>query len=154
LPRPFTESTDKSEQTQNPSLTLGIDHLGLTVPDLNTTVSFFVDCLGWKRVGGRPSYPAAFVSDGHVVLTLWEVTRQAERVAFDRKTNVGLHHLALRVGSAAALDEIFARVAQWPGVVVEFAPENLGDGPKRHTMICEPGGIRIEFDFDPRIAAA
>lgn len=132
-------------------LTLGLDHIGLSVRDLSLTRDFFVNCLGWKQVGERPAYPAAFVSDGHVVLTLWEVKNQDQRVEFDRKTNVGLHHLALRVGSEEALNEIFAQVSRWPGVKVEFAPENLGDGPKRHTMIYEPGGIRLEFDFDPRI---
>jgi catechol 2,3-dioxygenase-like lactoylglutathione lyase family enzyme len=132
-------------------LTLGIDHIGLTVRDLNRTREFFIHCLGWTQVGERPNYPAAFVSDGHIMLTLWEVTNQNDRVEFDRKTNVGLHHLALRVGSEEALNTIFARVSGWPGVVVEFAPENLGAGPKRHTMVYEPGGIRLEFDFDPRI---
>jgi catechol 2,3-dioxygenase-like lactoylglutathione lyase family enzyme len=132
-------------------LTQGIDHVGLTVPDLNVTRDFFIQCLGWTLVGERPSYPAAFVSDGHVLLTLWQATNPDRRVEFDRKTNVGLHHLALRVGSEEALNEIFARVSGWPGVVAEFAPENLGEGPKRHTMVYEPGGIRLEFDFDPRI---
>jgi hypothetical protein len=75
-------------------------------------------------------------------------------VEFDRKTNVGLHHLALRVRSKEALDTIFARVTGWPGVVVEFPPENMGEGPKRHAMVYEPGGIRLEFDFDPRIQPA
>ncbi|TKC88805.1 glyoxalase [Trinickia terrae] len=135
-------------------LTLGIDHVGLAVRDLAITRDFFVDCLGWTQVGERPGYPAAFVSDGHVVLTLWEVTNRGQRVEFDRKTNVGLHHLALRAGSEEALEEIHARVSQWPGVKVEFAPENLGQGPKRHTMLYEPGGIRLEFDFDPRVQAA
>ncbi len=131
-------------------LTLGIDHLGLTVRDLNATRDFFIQCLGWTLAGERPSYPAAFVSDGHLLLTLWQATNPDRRVEFDRKTNVGLHHLALRVGSEEALNEIFARVSGWPGVVAEFAPENLGEGPKRHTMVYEPGGIRLEFDFDPR----
>jgi catechol 2,3-dioxygenase-like lactoylglutathione lyase family enzyme len=131
-------------------LTLGIDHVGLTVRDLNTTRDFFVQCLGWKQVGERPAYPAAFVSDGHVMLTLWQATNPAGHVEFDRKTNIGLHHLALRVGSEAALAEVFSRVSSWPGVKVEFAPENLGPGPKRHTMVYEPGGIRLEFDFAPR----
>jgi hypothetical protein len=40
------------------------------------------------------------------------------------------------------------------GVEVEFAPETLGAGPKQHTMIFKPGGIRLEFNFDPRVAAA
>jgi catechol 2,3-dioxygenase-like lactoylglutathione lyase family enzyme len=132
-------------------LTRGIDHIGLTVRDLNVTRDFFIQCLGWTLVGERPNYPAAFVSDGHVMLTLWQVTNPDGRVEFDRKTNVGLHHLALRVGSEEALNDIFTRVSGWPGVVAEFAPENLGEGPKRHTMVYEPGGIRLEFDFDPRI---
>ena len=132
-------------------LTLGIDHIGLTVRNLNDTRDFFIQCLGWTLVGERPTYPAAFVSDGHVMLTLWQVTNPDGHVEFDRKTNVGLHHLALRVGSEEALNESFARVSGWPGVVAEFAPENLGEGPKRHAMVYEPGGIRLEFDFDPRI---
>jgi catechol 2,3-dioxygenase-like lactoylglutathione lyase family enzyme len=132
--------------TANP-LTLGIDHVGLTVRDLPQTLDFFVSCLGWKQIGERPEYPAAFVSDGHVMVTLWEVKNQDSRVEFDRKTNVGLHHLALKVGSEEALNEIFTRVSGWPGAKVEFAPELLGKGPKRHTMIYEPGGIRLEFDY-------
>ena len=132
-------------------LTSGIDHIGLAVHNLDDTRNFFIQCLGWNLVGERPAYPAAFVSDGHVVLTLWQVTNQDKLVAFDRKTNVGLHHLALRVASEEALNDVFARVSAWPGVVAEFAPENLGEGPKRHAMVYEPGGIRLEFDFDPRI---
>ncbi|MFM0666467.1 VOC family protein [Paraburkholderia sediminicola] len=134
-------------------LTLGIDHVGLTVRSLSVTRDFFINVLGWTQVGGRPDYPAAFVSDGHVTLTLWEVKDLENCVEFDRKTNVGLHHLALRVGSKEALDAIFTRVSGWRGVVVEFSPENMGEGPKRHAMVYEPGGIRIEFDFDPRIQA-
>ncbi|MFM0084654.1 VOC family protein [Paraburkholderia sediminicola] len=132
-------------------LTHGIDHIGLTVRDLNLTRDFFIQCLGWSLVGERPAYPAAFVSDGHMMLTLWQVTAPDKRVEFDRKTHVGLHHLAFRAGSEEALNEIFARVSAWPGVIVEFAPENLGAGPKRHAMVYEPGGIRLEFDFDSRI---
>ena len=133
------------------SLTLGIDHIGLTVRELPLTLDFFVKCLGWKQVGEKPDYPAAFVSDGHVVLTLWQLKNEPARVEFDRKANVGLHHLAFRVGSEAALAEIFERVSHWPGATIDFAPELLGAGPKQHTMIFEPGGIRIEFDYDPRV---
>ena len=133
-------------------LTSGVDHIGLTVRDLNVTRDFFVHGLGWTQVGERPSYPAAFVSDGRITLTLWQVTDPGNYVRFDRKSGVGLHHLALRVDSEEALQELFARISAWPGVEVEFAPENLGAGPKRHTMMYEPGGIRLEFDFDPRIS--
>ena len=132
-------------------LTLGIDHIGLTVPELNATRDFFINCLGWTQVGEKPDYPAVFVSDGLIVLTLWEVKDQSNRVEFDRRTNVGLHHLAIRVSSDDALNEVLARVSSWPGVKVEFAPELVGTGPKRHMMICEPGGTRLEFAFDSRL---
>jgi catechol 2,3-dioxygenase-like lactoylglutathione lyase family enzyme len=130
--------------------TLGIHHLGLTVRELAVTRAFFTDCLGWKLVGEKPDYPAAFVSDGTTLVTLWQATEPATAVPFDRKTHIGLHHLAIRVANEAAFHELFERVKSWPGVVVEFAPELLGGGPMQHTMFTEPGGIRIEFDFDPR----
>ena len=74
-----------------------------------------------------------------------------QAVAFDRRTNVGLHHLALAVADRAGLDALYERVASWPGVVVEFAPELSGKGPKIHFIVREPSGIRIEFAFDPRV---
>jgi catechol 2,3-dioxygenase-like lactoylglutathione lyase family enzyme len=132
-------------------LTSGIDHVGLTVLDLGATRDFFVQCLEWKIVGERPEYPAVFVSDGKLLVTLWQVKDESGPVSFDRRKNIGLHHLGLRVIDEAALATILERVSAWPGVTVEFAPELLGAGPKRHMMIYEPGGIRLEFDFDPRV---
>lgn len=131
-------------------LTSGIDHVGLTVSTLSASVAFFVDGLGWSEKGGKPEYPAAFVSDGRTLLTLWQVADPGRSKALDRKTNIGLHHLALRVDSSEALETAFARIANWPDVQVEFAPEFSGQGPKRHFMILEPGGNRIEFAWDPR----
>ena len=132
------------------SRTAGFDHVGLTVRDLDAARSFFVDCLGWKVVGGKPEYPSVYVSDGVSVLTLWRVEDPETAVAFNRRTNVGLHHLALRVPSRDALEALHARVSAWPGVVMEFAPEQSGAGPKFHMMLREPGGNRIEFAWDPR----
>jgi catechol 2,3-dioxygenase-like lactoylglutathione lyase family enzyme len=130
--------------------TCGIEHVGLSVRDLESTRRFFSDCLGWQVVGARPEYPAAFVSDGHQTVTLWQVEAPDRAVAFDRRANVGLHHLALAVADRAGLDALYERVARWPGVAVEFAPEFSGNGPKIHFIVREPSGIRIEFAFDPR----
>lgn len=132
------------------NVTLGFDHVGLTVRDLEAARAFFVDCLGWKVVGGRPDYPSVYVSNGAAVLTLWRAEDPATAVAFDRRKNVGLHHVALRVPSREALDALHAQVAAWPGVVVEFGPQLSGAGPKVHMMLFEPGGNRIELAFDPR----
>ena len=131
--------------------TYGFDHVGLSVRDLAISRKFFCDCLGWRVVGERPDYPAAFLSDGQGTLTLWEVASPGTAIAFDRRANVGLHH-PLAVAVRAGLDGIYQRVSVWPGVVVEFAPQRLSAGPKIHFIVREPSGVRIEFAFDPRLA--
>jgi catechol 2,3-dioxygenase-like lactoylglutathione lyase family enzyme len=125
--------------------TQGAHHIGLTVPNLEETKAFFIDTLGYSQVGERPNYPAVFVSDGAIMITLWRATRPEAAVAFDRKNVIGLHHLALKVESRAALDALHQRVAAAVGATIEFAPENLGDGPAAHMMCSIPGGIRVEF---------
>lgn len=128
---------------------MGIDHLGLTVGDLEASAAFFTDVLGFRQIGGNPDYPAVYLANGKTKLTLW-AQKGDTRAAFDRHANVGLHHFALTVESQPALDTLFDRVANWPGVQVEFAPEPSGKGPKIHFMIREPGGTRVEFSYDPR----
>ncbi len=129
------------------SETLGIDHLGLTVSDLAASRGFFVDCLGWDVFGGNDAYPSSYVTDGHAKLTLWQRRGATD---FDRHQTCGLHHTALKVLDEATLRTLFAKVRDWPGVTVEFAPEFSGKGPKVHFMINEPGGTRLEFSYDPR----
>ncbi|MGE0860846.1 MAG: VOC family protein [Gammaproteobacteria bacterium] len=121
-------------------LTTGAHHVGLTVPDLAAAVAFFTDTLGHRVVGGKPDYPATFVSDGTVLITLWQAAPGA--ATFDRHRHLGLHHLALRV---ADLDAVATRVAAHPGISLEFAPEALGNAGTRHMMCQLPGGIRLEF---------
>lgn len=98
----------------------------------------------------RLDYPAVFVGDGRLTLTLWQVKDPAAATPLERKSNVGLHHLALKVSSSEELDALFMRVDRRPDVEVEFSPEYSGKGPKRHFMVLEPGGNRIEFAWDPR----
>ena len=106
-----------------------------------------MDCLGWTQFDGNPDYPSAYVTDGNAKLTLWQ---QKGATGFDRHETVGLHHLALKVADQATLHAFFTKVRDWPGVVVEFAPELSGKGPKVHFMIFEPGGTRLEMSYDPR----
>jgi catechol 2,3-dioxygenase-like lactoylglutathione lyase family enzyme len=125
--------------------TKGLNHLGLAVRDLDATKAFFIELLGWKESGYDASYPRTAVSDGVVRLTLWQVDRAKNITPFNRRTNIGLHHLALEVESEAKLNELFKKVSEYPGANVEFAPEPVGQGPRKHMMCSEPGGIRIEF---------
>ena len=127
------------------SLTQGIHHVGLTVTDLDASCSFFTQLLGWEKVGGNPDYPAVFVSDGSVLVTLWQTREKSAAKPFDKNNNVGLHHLAIRVADLDTLEKIYQKLAAAESVDIEFAPEPLRDGPTTHMMCFEPGGIRVEF---------
>ncbi|MGQ9426462.1 VOC family protein [Gilvimarinus sp. F26214L] len=125
--------------------TQGINHLGLAVKDLEATKSFFIEALGWEESGYDESYPRTAVSDGKVRLTLWQVDSALPVEEFHRRKNIGLHHLALEVQSEQQLNRVCERVKLHPGVEIEFPPELVGNGPRKHMMCYEPGGIRIEF---------
>lgn len=126
-------------------LTHGVHHIGLTVADVVETANFFVSVLGFTQVGNRPDYPAVFVRDGAVLLSLWQVQDKDRLMAFERKNTVGLHHLALNVNGEDGLMAAFERLSKAPGVALEFGPELLGKGPSRHMMCLIPGGIRLEL---------
>lgn len=135
----------QAQERENASVTLGVNHIGLAVKDLDRSAAFFIETLGWRRAGGDPDYPAIFVTDGNAFVTLWRVTDPATALAFDRKNNVGLHHLAFTVESLKALHELHAKFQQVEDLVIEFAPEFMGAGPTTHMMIREPSGNRLEF---------
>ncbi len=141
-------AADENKKVEQP-MTQGLNHLGLTVSKLDKTVAFFTDVLGWRYAGGDPSYPAKFVTDGKIFITLWQARDPKNVVAFDRKNNIGLHHLALTVDSFDRLDELHERFKKAEGVVVEFGPEPNRGGPTKHMMIREPSGNRIEFAHNP-----
>lgn len=128
----------------NAKFTNGISHVGLSVSNLEATLQFF-KALGFNKVGGVDSYPSVFVSDGTSLLTLWQTDPNA--TPFDRRSNVGLHHLAVRVQSKEALDDAFHAVSQLERVRVEFKPQALEGMPLTHAMVYEPSGVRIELTY-------
>jgi catechol 2,3-dioxygenase-like lactoylglutathione lyase family enzyme len=130
---------------QTTSVTRGVHHIGLTVPDLAAARHFFVQELGYQGCGEVPDYPAVFMSDGKTLITLWQVKDPSRVVTVDRAQNVGLHHVALAVADHEVLDALHRRLVSIDEVEIEFAPELLGGGPTRHMMVRIVGGLRIEF---------
>ena len=124
-------------------ITSGAHHLGLTVSRLEESAAFFVEMLGWKEVHRKQDYPAIFVSDGSIMLTLWAI-KQPPAGEFNKDRNVGLHHVALQLASEDELNHLHQRLVDH-GITIEFAPEPLGQGPARHMICYEPSGIRVEF---------
>jgi len=127
------------------SVTNGAHHIGLAVSKLEESAAFFTKLLGWEEVKRRDDYPAIFVKDDSLMITLWK-TQTEEPVKFDRKTNVGLHHLALRVNSQEAMYQLLD-VLKENQIEIEFEPTLRGEGPSMHMMCYEPSGIRVEFYY-------
>ena len=125
------------------SITKGAHHIGLTVSRLEESADFFISLLGWKEVRRNTDYPAIFVSDGNIMITLWSVKEQPFS-HFNKNKNVGLHHVAFEVASESDLNNIYKRIID-NGLKIEFAPEQLGQGPAKHMICYEPSGIRVEF---------
>ncbi len=125
--------------------THGIHHLGLTVKDIKETSTFFCTQLGFKVVGEKPDYPAIFVSDGAIMLTLWQAKSDSPTVPFNRHYNIGLHHFALKVADHRSLESLYEQLKNLHDVNIEFKPESLGKTNIMHMMCTVPGGIRVEF---------
>jgi len=127
------------------AITQGAHHIGLTVPDLNQTREFFVGLLNFDQVGEVPDYPAVFLSDGNIMITLWQADDPSTAVQFDRKNVIGLHHFALKVDNSDDLTALHYKLSVSDDVDVEFAPESLGGSQTQHMMCSIPGGIRMEL---------
>jgi len=126
-----------------------IHHLGLSVSDLEGSCRFFRELLGWAVVRRVDEYPAIFVSNESIMFTLWQTSLDAH--AFDRRNNVGLHHVALQVDSESELSALYERLRSADGVTFEFSPELLREGPAKHMICYDPSGIRIEFIWMPEL---
>lgn len=129
----------------SPIQTQGLHHLGLSVADIHACSEFFCRELNFIEVGEIPDYPARFVSDGTIMLTLWQVHSPETVPAFDRHHTIGLHHFALKVADKTALNTLHQHLSSLADVSIEFAPEPLRDGPLQHMMCSIPGGLRVEF---------
>jgi len=127
------------------SVTNGVHHIGLAVSKLEESAGFFTKLLGWEEVKRREDYPAIFVKDDSLMITLWK-TQTEDPAKFDRKTNIGLHHLALRVNSQEAMYQLLDTLKK-NQIEIEFEPTLRGEGPSMHMMCYEPSGIRIEFYY-------
>lgn len=127
----------------NSPITKGTHHIGLAVSKLEESANFFTSLLGWKEVKRNEEYPAIFVSDGSIMVTLWAV-KEEPSIQFNRKRNIGLHHVAFKVENENDLNNIHKRLTE-NGIRMELAPEQLGQGPAKHMMCYEPSGIRVEF---------
>ncbi|WP_329385526.1 VOC family protein [Streptomyces sp. NBC_01351] len=119
-------------------------HVGLNVTDLERSIGFYRDSLGFALLAEGKEEGRRFAllgQDGELVLALWE---QAEGPF--APAAAGLHHLAL---AAADIEEVRAYEARLRDLGVEFAYDGVvahGEGAASGGIFFhDPDGIRLEI---------
>lgn len=149
----------------------GMDHVGLTVPDLDAAEAFFAEVLGCipvTRFGPFRDDEGSFMADHLDVhpravikaislmrcgdgsnLELFEYDAPDQVVMSPRNSDVGAHHLAFYVDDIdAAAADLRAR-----GLTVFAGPLPIGEGPTAGQSILyfrTPWGVQLELISYPR----
>jgi lactoylglutathione lyase len=118
-------------------MTLHTGHVGLNVTDIDRSLAFYRDVLGFVLVaeGKEDERRYAFLGDGErLVLTLWQ--QAGEPYDGDR---AGLHHLALEA-------ESIERVREYEQALRAYGAAFAHEGVVAHREGADSGGI---FFHDP-----
>jgi lactoylglutathione lyase len=127
---------------------MAIEHVGIWVRDLERMRQFYVEKLGAEsgalyenaRTGFR-SYFLSFGEGARLEIMGRPASPLADKAA--ESHSLGYAHVALRLGTRAAVDEWVSRLAS-QGVVVAGSPRVTGDG-HYEAVIEDPEGNRIEL---------
>ncbi len=119
-------------------------HVGLNVTDLDRSLAFYRDALGFQVLGEGKEEGRRFAflgQDGELALTLWQQADGAFAPA-----SAGLHHLAL---SAGTVQEVREHEERLRSLGVEFAYEGVvahGEGAASGGIFFhDPDGTRLEI---------
>ena len=118
-------------------MTLRTGHIGLNVTDLDRSLAFYRDVLGFTPLaeGKEEGRRYAFLGDGeNLVLTLWQ---QAEQPYASRRA--GLHHLALEA-------DTIEKVREYEEALRAYGVDFAYEGVVAHREGSASGGI---FFHDP-----
>lgn len=129
----------------------GIHHFGLTVRDVDASAAWYVDVLGFQRVGEFSSPDGArrkvFLRHDRVLARLGLTQhRDGGREVFD-ETRVGLDHLAFAVADRAELDAWAARLAAAGVAHSAVTPANSIPGAAV-LVLRDPDNIQLELFVD------
>lgn len=117
---------------------IGTHHVGISTPDLDRLLEFYVDVLGLRPDGGFPDQNIAFVDAG---TTLVELVGETAGNTDCRKS--GWNHLALEVQD---VDAAFAKLSA-RGIAFDVSPEDFppNDPKFRIAFLHDPDGNQIEL---------
>lgn len=129
-------------------LVLGIDHVALAVEDMDASISWYTDTLGFSLAernavsGDHSGMDYAVLISGQTTIVLVQGSSPASQVArFIEAKGSGMHHIALAVSD---LDEAIRRVCKSGGVA--DTPIVTDHGIRQVFLQRDPvTGVRIEL---------
>lgn len=128
---------------------LGIDHIDLSVRDLARSTEFYervLGHLGFRRVA-HESYVA--FGNAHMNIGLRAAAAGRRDLPFDR-SQVGLHHLSLKVRSRADVDRFHAEIARDGVTILDPPAEYPQYGPGYYAVFfADPDGMKLEVVHFP-----
>ena len=129
----------------------GIQHLGIPVTDLETSVSFYTR-LGFKRIlASKVEVPeendrilVAFMEQKDIVIELYQVTLQARKELVTRSDG-HVDHIAFDVADA---DKAFSELKKADFEIIEDKPVLLDFWERgcKYFTVRGPGGEKLEFN--------
>ncbi|HZN43431.1 MAG TPA: VOC family protein [Actinomycetota bacterium] len=142
----MSEEVEMSDQLV-PGSVKELGHIVLYVRDLERSVRFYRDVLGWRQAipDATMPFPAAMFSGGrtHHELLLIEVGEDATPIPAGRR--VGLYHFGLKVGDTD--DELRAALARLQQAGVPLM--GTADHGMTHSLyLADPDGNEIELYVD------
>ena len=124
---------------------LGLDHLDLTVTDLERSIEFYnlvLGALGFSRVA-HESYTAW--SNGRMNIGLRQADADQIEYGFNRY-RAGLHHLALRAKSRDGVDDFYQFLKGKKITILDPPTEYPEYGPQYYSVFfADPDGFKLEF---------
>lgn len=117
-----------------------LEHVNLTVSDLDRSIDFYTSVLGlelrWRRPADDQHGPAAHIGDARCYLALFEATEPGGSPVEHDYEHVGLNHFGFVVDD---LDALRSRLQQHG-----ITPHLEGDyNPGRRLYFHDPDGIEV-----------
>ena len=128
----------------------GIDHIGLTVADVDRSAHWYEDVLGFTTVGRHQEVgegglrKMVFMTCPGLATAFGFVSHQSSAGAAFDETVAGLDHLPFRLADIEALDDWVERLQHWKVEYSQPADSALRPGAKV-LVFRDPANIQLEL---------
>ena len=135
-------------ETIEPVEVLGVEHIDVTVNDLARSVIFYdqvMPALGFKRLPDNDRNNLRW-ANGHMSFAL----RPAREPSGFNRYRVGLHHLAFKAKSRAAIDEFYRFLMRENLPILDAPAEYPQYGANYYAVFfADPDGMKMELVHFP-----